>query len=191
MPEIPKSFFHDPSEEVRGVLGQGYIASIISSSSVDTSVLVLTNKRLYQKGKIFEKLPSGKWVSVKGFKTVPVESITGSSFTEINPFAMFVAGWIFIAIFVIPLLIALFSSGFQGPTGAGASRGGGSGLLSLIFLIFGICLLVAYYLKRARIFVVENAGGQIGTNCKWYSESEILNFQKIISQEQDRIKINK
>ena len=47
------NLFHDKNEELKGVLGQGYVSLVFVQNSFSKSVMVLTNKRLYQKGRLF------------------------------------------------------------------------------------------------------------------------------------------
>ena len=76
-------WFYDPDEKFIGTLGQGYLASIIQGD-FSKSVLVLTNKRIYQKGKIFEIGNTGSLQSVKADKVIEVDQVTGTSFYERN-----------------------------------------------------------------------------------------------------------
>ena len=178
MADIPKEFFHDPDEQVRGVLGQGYIGSLVSGQGFSRSVMYLTDKRLYQRGRIYEKDPTGRWTSSKGVKAVSVRDITGTSFSESSPIAFLIIG-IICTVMAIGLLIAL-------PFAPSHERG-------FLFLPVALCVLAGvggilrYVFGRIRTFVVHYAGGSIGANCRWYPEEEIEAFQRTISREKDRV----
>ena len=175
MADIPKEFFHDPDEQVRGVLGQGYIGSLVSGQGFSRSVMYLTDKRLYQRGRIYEKDPTGRWTSSKGVKAVSVRDITGTSFTEVNLIACLIAG-----ILGILSSIGALTAGISQNEAAAYKCAG-------LFFVCGLALILAYVFARIRTFVVHYAGGSIGVNCRWYPEEEINAFQKLISVEKDRI----
>jgi len=167
MATIPQSFLHDPREQVRGVLGQGYVASIIAEGSLSRSLMVLTDRRLYQAGKIFERVAPRKVVSTNGKKVVSVGDITGTSIFEQDN--------------VAPLVLA-------GPLGAIGILVWIAGSVGTGVLLVALSVLITFvaFLMRKRFFVVEYAGGAIATECRWYTAEEIDAFQKRISIEKDK-----
>ena len=84
MADIPKTFFHDPDEKVMAVLGQGYVAGIISAGGFSKSVMVLTDRRLYTSGKVFGKGSNNVISSVKGKQVVDVRNISSTGFQEVS-----------------------------------------------------------------------------------------------------------
>ena len=175
MAEIPTTFYNDPSELLRGVLGRQYVTIVFSENKVTKSLMVLTDKRLYAAGKIFE-LSNAKLVSTKGKKAVSVKDITGTSFKKINIGWALITGCILIGLGVLLVLVA--ASDDDAP---------GAALMGFGLIVFGSLSIITYYVKRGRWFIVEYAGGAIAAKCKWYSPSEIEEFQRKISLEKDKI----
>ena len=177
MAKLPPNFFYDPKEELRGILGQGYVASVVSGQGLGKGIMVLSDRRLYQKGKIFEKDPKRGWVTSAGEKTIAVKDITGTSFFQMNPIH-------YIVMMVVTLPFALWAL-----AAAKTTPGGSNAAEALSYILHGGCLAfyVLYQVGRKRLFVVHYAGGEIATSCRWYPIEEIEEFQRIISLEKDRI----
>ena len=70
-----EKIFFDKEEQLISVLGQGYIANILEGNFQKSS-LILSSKRLYQKGKIYDKVSDRKWKSLEGQKVVDINDIT-------------------------------------------------------------------------------------------------------------------
>ena len=177
MADIPSNFFHDPKEELRGVLGQGYIGSLVSGQGFSRSVMYLTDKRLYQRGKIFQRNAKGKWRSTKGVRAVGVADITGTAFQETTVFWKLVLG-LSACLCVLDGIAALVQKGGDDVA---------AWAVTIVFGSLGAFFLLSYYLNRRRLFIVQYAGGEIGTNCRWYSQEEIEALQSAISREKDRV----
>ncbi len=95
-----KKFFFDQSENVVGILGQGYLTSLLQGR-LSKSVFIALTKRIYQRGKVYEKNPFGGIVSVKGHKGVDIKDITGLSFWETNPWFTRVVSFLGILLIII------------------------------------------------------------------------------------------
>jgi hypothetical protein len=164
------SHLFSPSEKLVAVLKQGYVTSAIQGE-IATNSLVLSDKRLYQRGKIFEKVMNGRWISSSGQKVVDIKDVTGSGFEEVNyPVYMFF-GILTLVLEILMIIVA-------------ANEGNGG--IVILFLIFPLFFFLIYFILRKRIFVVYYAGGTIGTECRFYPENEILDFQKQIALLKDR-----
>ena len=131
------------------------------------SLMVLTDRRVYQAGKIFERVEPRKVVATSGKKVVSIQDITGTSFFEQDCVAPFVLA--------SPL----------GAVGVVAWIAGSVGI-GLLLIAASIGIVFIAFLMRKRFFVIEYAGGAIATLCRWYTEEEIDAFQKQISIEKDR-----
>lgn len=162
-----RSFLYEDDEEVVSVLGENYIGSVLGEGSFSKSVMILSNSRLYQKGVRYhggDVSSGGKFMKKKGSKVVSVSDITGTSFDKMVPMGKILG--IFFAILAVFGLIA-----------AGVQEGGG--------VVFSIgCLFalaggfVAYKINENKLFVVEYAGGQIGTQIKWYGDESVEEFRR-------------
>jgi len=60
-------------------------------------------------------------------------------------------------------------------------------IISPLLIATSIISLVLYFLKKAKWFVIEYAGGMIMTNCHWYSKKSIKRFMKNISIQKDKV----
>lgn len=168
---VPVSFFHDDQENEISVLGQNFITSILSQGSVEASVLILTDKRLYQKGVIYERASGSRFTRSTGKKVINLKDITGTSFSANENILDLILGMVSLI-----LTVAIIASEEV--------------RLALCFILYippiaSVYFFVKYFLSRRRFFVVEYAGGAIATRCNWYSENEIDEFQKRISQVKD------
>jgi hypothetical protein len=127
--------------------------------------MILTDRRLYQMGTIFERVAPGKVEMTTGKKVVSIRDITGTStFQQDNVGLLVVAG-----------LLGAFSFVAAGSTS-----------LQVVLAAFAVCCAVAAFLCRKRFFVVEYAGGAIATDCRWYTSDEVDAFQKAISLQKDK-----
>ena len=169
---------YDPSEVHMGTLGVDYVSNFLISGDLSKTILVLTDKRLYQKGKAFERNSSNGFSQVNTQKVVDIKDITGTSLINYKPLLLKILIMGLMVMFSLSSLSSLmiffisdfrFKSLFQ--------------TLISIPIVFG---LYWFYKKiDKRFFVVEYAGGSIATDSSLYKESEIHEFQKLISNLKD------
>lgn len=170
--------FHNDDEILIDILGQGFISSLLTKEGFKKSVLFCSDKRVYQKGIIFEKDFQGRIIHSYGQKSINIKDITGVRFLINEPFYRY----FYIA---FGLLLGIF--------GLIYGNSGSSELTEIIFLlsivIIGISLvfLLIHGLKNKKCFIIEYAGGMIMTKCNWYSDESIQRFMKNISKQRDRI----
>jgi hypothetical protein len=139
-------------------------------------MMVLTNKRLYQVGKVYEKVSDNKLVSTEGKKVISIPDITGTSFRQFN----LTSSLIFGMLFLIFSIMAFFFYATDAVTYWIL-------IISIWCLIMGLGSMIKYHLGHKRFFIVEYPGGSVATECNWYAEKELDEFQKNISIEKDRI----
>lgn len=167
-------FYHDKNEKLVSVLGQGYLTSLWQSH-FDKCVLILTDKRLYQEGKIFFR--SGDSLSSrKGSSVLAVKDVTACEFEESNR-PMLAVGGVILGIVAVFLFFV-----------ASANRGEITVfvyIMSAVFALFAYKALYSYSKARLRVFTIRYAGGAMTVDCRWYSEREMRDFQKGISMLKD------
>ena len=188
MATIPDSFYLDPDEKLQGVLGQGLITSLITGGGLGKSMMVLTDRRLYVQGKIYQKaggLGGANFVVVKGKQTVPVSNITGTGFQERDPKAILILSWIIgiLAILILALLLVVLRFGVNDVD----NKGDWVAWILSLMVTAAFCWVI-YRIGCKRFFFVEYSGGSMATDCNWHSSSEIDEFQRLISRGQDKIK---
>ena len=161
-----KQHFHSPDEKLVAILGRGYLQSFITGHGLTKGLLLLTDRRLYQKGKRYNRTPNGGWSSFTGSAVVDVNDITGTSYLSLNPFGLLWAS-IISGILVIAFMYQYgLDSLFEG---------------SFIIVLLPLALLMFYFLQKKRLFVVEYGGGSIALDANWFSQAELNEFQKHIS----------
>jgi hypothetical protein len=169
---------YDPSEEHMGTLGVDYVSNFLISGDLSKTILVLTDKRLYQKGKAFERNSSNGFSQVNTQKVVDIKDITGTSLINYKPLLLKI---------VLLFLIAMFS--ISSISSLGLLFSSEMGLKAFIPLLLNISItyVLYWFYKKIdkRFFVVEYAGGSIATDSSLYKESEINEFQKLISNLKD------
>lgn len=165
-----ESWFVNPEEKQLAILGQGYLASALRGS-FSRSVLVLTQDRIYQRGRVFELAFNGRWIATKGHKIVEVRSVNASAFKEVS-FPIFL---IFAILSVLAAVAAMLVDYDQEIALTAA-------LTLLILAFFWFILFLA---TRLSIFYIEYAGGKLGTFARWYSRDDIHEFQNALSRAVD------
>ncbi|MGE5457899.1 MAG: hypothetical protein ACM3RX_06055 [Methanococcaceae archaeon] len=161
-----KKLFHSTEEEFIDVLGRGYLAAIIADTDLSKTALVLSSKRLYQTGKIYEL--EGGLKAHEGKKIVDLEDVTGVNQKTITrpllPVTFFIIG--FVCIFLASLTPNLVIIGF----------------------IMWIIAIITVFGTREQFFQVSYAGGQILAPLNFYSKQDLERFQKSIFLAKDKIK---
>lgn len=142
---------YEDDEEVVGILGEGYLENILGGGNVSRSTMILSNKRVYQKGKRYF-IEDGEWNTKKGTKVLSVDDVVGTSFTSKTGYKK------------ILLYSVLTASPF----------------VILIPIISPIVGVIFYYTYKKffvkRLFTVEYSGGAIGVDIEWYDEEEVEYF---------------
>ena len=157
---------YDPSEAHMGTLGINYLQSFLDSGILSKTVLILTDKRLYQKGESYEKNNKNGYSKINTQKVVDLKDITGTSFVEYDPFILKISAIILI---ISSLMFFYF----------------GENEVAFFMIAVSIYSLIMYKINLKRFFVVEYAGGAIYTDSSLYNEAEINEFQKLISNLKD------
>lgn len=156
-----RKLLYEDDERVIDVLGRGYVNSALAGDSLSKSLLVLSDKRLYQKGKRYKLSKSGNWSTERGSKVLSIKDVTGVSY---NKKFESKNGIIF--------LILLFTVSLS---------------LSIIFELYGVIPIVIIgsivgitflLLMNKKLFVIEYSGGRIGVEVGWYSEENINSFRR-------------
>lgn len=170
--------FHNNNETLIDTLGSGFISSLFVQENFSKSVLFCSNKRVYQRGKLFDRNFQGKITYYNGERSVDLREITGLTFYVEDPIHRF------------KLIAPAFIFGIIGFLIAAGQRGDIKVIISVIsgvLIGLGIVLLIIYGLKKGKWFVIEYAGGMIMTNCNWYSKKSIKRFMKNVSIQKDKL----
>ena len=169
--------FYDSSEKHLGTLGIGYLQNYMISGKSERAILLLSNKRLYQRGKALQKSNRG-WILVRTEKVVDIKDITGTSFLSNKRLSL-----LFSSIFFGFATLALFGISILNRK-LEAEQNWDVLLFLLGSIMTGACIW-AYLFLQKKVFIVEYAGGSIGVDSSAYAEIEITEFQKKISKLKD------
>ncbi len=161
--------FVDPEETAVATLGSSFTQNIMAGGKVKQGSAVLTQKRLYYRGKLFSGT-GRSMMTVEGEYIVSIEDITLTSFLhgessggKLFGLLLLLAG----AVVAVPLRLI--------PVGAVLAAAG------LVFLIKG-------FLGKSTILEVSFPGGRFRYDVKMYPIADMEDFQRQIHLMKDHIK---
>jgi len=160
--------FYEADEQEVACLGRSYLSSFLTEGSISTAVLLVSQKRLYQKGRLFEKTFTGKLTKWDAQSVIPLDAISGTSYRTQRAIGLLIMGWVAVIGSVFAFMAAGEEEGFLA--------------LAIPALVIGIVWLIAYALSAKEFFVVSFAGGQLAMNSHWYSRKEMNEFQQKLHQ---------
>lgn len=147
-------------------LGTGWIESFVMGGELEKSVLVVTNKRLYQQGRAFNRDNKGLH-SVRSKRVIEIDAVSGSSVIMNNPIALI--GLAFMTLF-LGIMLAMVVGGSIG------------GVIAGISLFLSVFMFIIYAVNRRQFLVIHFRGGEILLNSSWYSFDSIDTFQMKLSE---------
>lgn len=171
-----KTLFASRREEFIAILGQDFFATVLADDDFKASALVLSDKRLYQVGNVYEPRFSslnGGLRSARGRKIVNLADITGTITKE---YPKTIAGYILMSFGALAIALGLLSDVRQST-------------VIMLFVGTPIVLLGLFFsLRRSRKYlVIEYPDGNIIQPIKFATESEVSLFQGLITIEKDKI----
>lgn len=179
-----KDMFIDSDEKETSVLGEGDLYWFLKEDILQSGFCVLTDKRLYFKGKYFHKIGRG-YRPDKGEYAIDLKDVTGSGFSTARFGIVFFLEVLFVI--VLSVLTALFLRlvevvehcyfGYDAII-----------RLCLFFMVVGLLAVpIYYYLKPFKIFVIEYVGGGIAFLAFDYLEEDVRVFQKALYKAKDSL----
>lgn len=169
-----KSLFATKNEKFVAIMGPDYFSSILTEDDFSKPAIVISDKRVYQFGKVYELGMIGRQKVNSGKKIVNLEDVTGTTTREIpKPLLGY-------SVILLGLLFALL------------------GLLSDVrqstYIMLGIALLTVaggvflIIRRRQNCLIVDYAGGSMILPVEFVTQTELDLFQGIILLEKDRAK---
>ena len=168
------------NEKIQAILGSGVAHNFLATGELRKGFAILSDKRIYFKGKCFIKKGSIYWLQ-REERVVDVKDVTGTGFVYNNPLWMFVLAVSMLVAAV--LVIILVTNGMINPILAA--------LLFIFFLFAGIIMGLLYNVCKTTIFQISFAGGTIGFNTFYVPKYEAELFQKRIREIKDSIEEGK
>jgi hypothetical protein len=172
-----KSLFATKNEKFVAIMGPDYFSSILTEDDFSKPAIVISDKRIYQFGKVYELgllgLIGGRRVNT-GKKIVNLEDVTGTTTRELpKPLLGY-------SVILLGLLFALLGIMSDVRQSTMIMLG-----LSLLTVAGGVLLIIR---RRQNCLIVEYAGGSMVLPVEFVTQTELDLFQGIISLEKDRAK---
>lgn len=169
-----KSLFATKNERFVAIMGPDYFSSILTEDDFSKPAIVISDKRIYQFGKVYELGIIG-WRRVNtGKKIVNLEDVTGTTTRELSKPLL---GYAIISLGLLFALLGLLSDVRQSTL---IMLG-----LALMTVAGGAFLVIR---RRQNCLIVEYAGGSIVLPVEFVTQTELDLFQGMISLEKDRAK---
>jgi len=172
-----KSLFATRNERFVAIMGPDYFSSILTEDDFSKPAIVISDKRIYQFGKVYELgllgLIGGRRVNT-GKKIVNLEDVTGITTRELpKPLLGY-------SVILLGLLFALLGVMSDVRQSTMIMLG-----LALLTVTGGVLLIIR---RRQNCLIVEYAGGNMILPVQFVTQTELDLFQGIISLEKDRAK---
>lgn len=148
--------FVDGSETVVASIGSNYIQNIMTGGQVKRGYALLTQKRLYYKGKSFSNV--GKQAKSETEESIlDVSDITFTKFIYTRNTGLLIIG-------ILGLIIAAFL--FSQPAIAGT------------VLAVSLAFLIGYFVHKVTLFAIFFPGGKFTFDVRWYPKTDMIDFQR-------------
>jgi hypothetical protein len=172
-----KSLFATKNEKFVAIIGPDYFSSILTEDDFTKPAIVISDKRIYQFGKVYELgllgLIGGRRVNT-GKKIVNLEDVTGTTTRELSKP---LSGYLVIILGLLFALLGIMSDVRQSTM---IMLG-----LALLTVTGGVLLIMR---RRQNCLIVEHAGGRMVLPVEFVTQTELDLFQGLISLEKDRAK---
>ena len=155
--------FVEATESFVCALGNGFMQSILSGGGLQSKYAIVSNKRLYYRGKCYAVGP-GQIRGMEEERVIDLKDVTGTGYRRNNPIGLVILG------ILLSLILFVTMNSFM-------SRGSNTAALASAFMP-AILFIALYFVLRMTLFDIQYAGGQISINVKWYSKGEIDEFHR-------------
>lgn len=170
-----KSFFMSPKEKFVCALGNGYLMNFLAGGFLGKGFAVISDKRVYFKGKSFE-VGENKLKVRTTASTVDLKDVTGTEVRTFKDKMKQIQSIIFmiLGVFILFLAIVFSSSNSRTP----------KDVIILLFifgsalLLGGIISIIIYLTQRKTLLTIMFGGGGIAFPLNWFPQQEGENFQK-------------
>lgn len=182
-PEKVRSCLISEQEQVLNVLGNTWAETFFATGTIGNGFSILTNERVYFKGKCFIRIGKGFYKKVEE-KVVDLNEVTGTGFVHnkavwahVLAIIFTVIGGLYIFSGVPNFIVGIFTRESQNII-AGVV-GGVVGLLLIVLFQF-LDKMFNY-----SVFEISYAGGGIAFGLNWISQDEANEFQRLLRQAKD------
>ncbi len=179
---LKATVFVDRNEELKVVLGDSYLKNYIQTGRLEKSFAILTDRRVYMKGKCYEKKGLFGLRSTNIDKVIDVQDITGTEYRSrrlplLKPISFVIS--ILSLYFLFACTVASISTQWEEMIG--------NVITALVFVITLICWGVFLFVRNSYEFLdISFAGGQIAYDCNLVTRVEVEEFQRQMRLAKDK-----
>lgn len=165
--------FIDEAEVQLGIVGGGYLSNLVRNGVLGKSFCVLTDKRVYFKGKCFSKLSMG-YLKTEEERVVDLKNITSSGFVYIRNYILLGLAVIFLILSICLLLLGIIGGGWD------------AFALFLVSAVLTAVLAVMYRFSKRVLYQVSYSGNSFTLRASNYGMDELRHFDKELRLAKDR-----
>lgn len=163
-----QELFVNETEQQKAVIGGGYLSNMLSSGILGKGFGVLTDHRLYYRGKCFYKV-GGHYMKTDEDCIIDLKDISSTGFTYTRRL------WLLI-LAIISFVVFCFIGAIIEDAGV------------IMFGFVPFCVLALYYaVTTLSIYTVTYAGGNLSINVSFYKVDEIKAFDKALHLAKDEL----
>lgn len=174
--QVIKEIVQDDSENVQCVLGTSFLQGWAATRNIHQTILVLTDKRLYQVGMFFAKKGEQTYPKAQGQHTIELEDLVSVGTTEIPvPKVIGLIGKVMTALGIIVLV-----GGFVEGSAFGLVVGI---FIGAVWLIVPGALMLFYAKSDGQNYLdITHKDGVFSLSSKKHSAAELATFEEKITQ---------
>ncbi len=171
-----KNLFASQHEKFIAILGQDYFSSLLVDDDLSDSAIIVSDKRVYQVGKLFEsgrRIHGGGLLVNRGKKIVSLQDVTAATSKEMS---QPVPGSALVVFGAVAASLGLLSDVKQ------------STIIMLVVALLSVAVGIFLIIRlKKRYLVIEYPGGSMAQPVKFITDTELNLFQGIILVEKERV----
>jgi hypothetical protein len=172
-------FIEDFENHVK-TLGQEYLDTVLPNEKLRKSVFILSDKRLYQRGVLYEALDGANFTKKMGFKVIDLNVVSSISVTKSKSTPKQ----------VLAILFSILGAGALGSMiyGHRGYYSPAADVISVILIVLAIGAWFAYMFSKRTLLEISTEGMKIAGDIGKYNMEEVVAFQKSISVTKEKLK---
>jgi len=163
-----KDMFVSPDEKEQAVIGQGWLRSMLQSGILGNGFGVLTDRRLYFRGKSYSKV-SGQFVKTDEDCVIDIRDITSSGFTYARRLS-----WLLLMVASLVIAIFIFVGAIEDNSVQEFL------FVDLMFFATAVAFLALYIWAKRVMYTVTFGGGSLSILASSYGVADVRDFDKVL-----------
>ena len=157
--QLLENYVKDKDEKLINVLGARYLKRGLAGKRTRT-VLVLTDKHLYQEGVLMERI-HGTIPRIHNRRNkIPLENVKSTTYGTRYPLTMLLLSLLFI---LLSFVIYRFARQYTAAS-----------------VLIAVISALGYTFSKRALLLIEHADGNICLDVKWYGKKEVFNFRETL-----------